>query len=400
MCWWRWCVSYHCHGCVVLCCVCCVCCVVLWSVYGQVQRTGTGWRCGKCTRKGAGCWAVTTTPSSWPWPPCIIATLCCLWCWWVYCVDCMRYPGHDWKQCKWDDVMFQRKFMVALGKKLGITSTSTAMMDVKHLLTTPIQKSKNGAEWQCIKCAAMVALHYSTSTMALWPLLWLLCIVNMCWHVVSMALNVRSFNYKQGSKRYNSKWATIEAQRGYFDDLATKLGIRSTYHIFLRIDQTSTTRPGPEDWYSITKTQFQEYGGRGLLDRYNGSLRLACSYVYHSYYATPYTALVLLSVCWYPDYMWMSRPLEDKAFQKKILNNIAAKLHISGELHLVKVQHWTNATMIAGNTGWYKVPKKEVLKQGGAGLLKLYDNSLSRQAPNTLLNIIQVLMSSTLQGTC
>ncbi len=60
---------------------------------------------------------------------------------------------------------------------------------------------------------------------------------------------------RNGRRYHRGHWNEISNQKAFLDDLAKKLNLHY-----------------PEEWCTITRKTFQQYGGRGLLQKYNDSV--------------------------------------------------------------------------------------------------------------------------------
>jgi phage anti-repressor protein len=102
-----------------------------------------------------------------------------------------------------------------------------------------------------------------------------------------------------------------------------------------------------EDWYTITKKNIREEGGKGLLKCYDDSIYKMLKSVY----------------C---DHKWNS-----SQFNRKFLGNWNVEVHRREFLDQLGLQLGFKEL-----EDWYNITKKEITESGGSGLLSKYGNSV------------------------
>ena len=142
-------------------------------------------------------------------------------------------------------------------------------------------------------------------------------------------------------KAPNSYWSSVENQRRFLTNLEEKLVIKSK-----------------EAWYKVSTRTLLENGGNGLLQQYNGSVQQMLSALY-------------------PDEAWDSRRFT-KTFknywasmenQREYMDDLGRKLGFkAGDME-----------------AYYSLTRKDLLENGGGGILKQYKGSL----PNIVMKALR-----------
>lgn len=102
-----------------------------------------------------------------------------------------------------------------------------------------------------------------------------------------------------------------------------------------------------EDWYNISSLDIAEYGGKGLLNLYKGSLLLVLENFFPEMNWKPWKFEEFSKESWH-----------DLKIQRKFFDELSTKLHIN--------------TM----EDWYSIKEKQVIDLGGKDLLDIYHGSL------------------------
>eukprot|EP01114_Cavostelium_apophysatum_P004593 TRINITY_DN14919_c0_g1_i1.p1 TRINITY_DN14919_c0_g1~~TRINITY_DN14919_c0_g1_i1.p1 ORF type:complete len:186 (+),score=13.10 TRINITY_DN14919_c0_g1_i1:102-659(+) len=132
-------------------------------------------------------------------------------------------------------------------------------------------------------------------------------------------------------------WKNIQNQRSFLESLASRRGFQQW-----------------QDWYSISKKDFVENGGKALLEYHNHSPSKAIMYVFPQHdWKVERFAIV-------PRNHWLS-----PANRRRFMNHVARRL---------KIQDMND---------WNHVKLKDIVRLGGSGLLNHFGNSLS-----SLLNTV------------
>ncbi len=133
------------------------------------------------------------------------------------------------------------------------------------------------------------------------------------------------------------------------------------------------------DWYNVPSSTISQYGGYGLLVRYNGSMTNLLTAVYPEYLRTIFVRIIFQMYKW-DKTRFTSETLRFQGYwdhfanQRSFMKNLAKKLGITSD------------------EGWYTVTTKLFHQHGGQGLLNKYNNSviklLSAIFPQYLTRIV------------
>ena len=137
---------------------------------------------------------------------------------------------------------------------------------------------------------------------------------------------------REGKMRGKQRWNNLDVQRSFLEKFANENGIKTT-----------------NDWNKITTKQILEFGGRGLLQKYNRSLQTALETIF-------------------PHEEWnkMNRENVTRNFWKNRENQRKLVLDIADKLNIQKKEEWMNVSKFMFVNA---APK-------AASVLRLYNNSL------------------------
>jgi hypothetical protein len=147
--------------------------------------------------------------------------------------------------------------------------------------------------------------------------------------------------WKFGQNVHTGFWDKIDNQRDFLNWLGGKLQFK---HM--------------DDWYNVTWKQIKKNGGRGLLDKYGDSpSKLIISvYIQYPWKESKFTQRN-------PKFTSRNKPAgywNSKDNQRNFLDTLAKQLNFKQQ------------------DDWYKVTIRQILENGGGGLLTKYGYSLSR----------------------
>ena len=299
-------------------------------------------------------------------------------------VDCVKsiFPNYEWVDWKftvgpfgyWNKIENQKKYMEWLGNKLGYTSMEdwykVNQKDfVDNYGATLLSRKYNGL-LQCLKSIfpnyEWLPWKFTNSLKGFWDnienqkayMKWLgnklgyTCMED--WYKIS----TKDFQYNYGNglcfSKYNGSaiqtvkvlfpnyewlswkfshvpqgyWADIKNQKEYMEWLEKKLGYTST-----------------EDWYKISKQDFVDNYGAGLLNKYNSSSKRCVISIFSNYEWLPWKFTRAQSNYW-----------NDIKNQKEYMESLGKKLGYTCQ------------------EDWYKVTRNDFTDNYGRGLINIYGN--------------------------
>jgi hypothetical protein len=149
--------------------------------------------------------------------------------------------------------------------------------------------------------------------------------------------------YRKDGSKPSGYWDSIEHQKAFFDQLATKLNIQK-----------------PEEWVKVTTNTIIKEGGFHFLKRfYNGSK------IQGNLYTLNYLTCSALRVL-YPEHQQAWKDYKPSGYWRDIANQRAFLDQLARKLNVQKPEDW------------YNVMVKQVIQNGGSFVQYYYNGSLRK----------------------